>query len=335
MRLSPAIIRLISLIVTFFGVAVVVFVLVRVAPGDPIAMMIAPGASAKDIADLRALYGLDKSIPIQFAIWLGHVLRGDFGVSISLRQNVAEVVLGRLPATLELAFLALAIAIALGGGMAIMAARWRGTATEAGVDLFNGVALAIPDFLWGLIFILLFGVAIPIFDISGRVSPSLELPFVTPFYLIESILRLRFDLTADLLGHMLMPAMALALPLAAVISHILKTSLKEVMLQDYVLIARTKGFSETYVLLHEALRNAVTPSLAVIGVQFTFLLGGTVIVERLFSYEGLGNLAIDAVINRDLPLIQGIVLLFAVLFVGVNLAVDLCYVALNPRLRHG
>jgi ABC-type dipeptide/oligopeptide/nickel transport system permease component len=134
---------------------------------------------------------------------------------------------------------------------------------------------------------------------------------------------------------MLMPAMALALPLAAVISHILKTSLKEVMLQDYVLIARTKGFSETYVLLHEALRNAVTPSLAVIGVQFTFLLGGTVIVERLFSYEGLGNLAIDAVINRDLPLIQGIVLLFAVLFVGVNLAVDLCTVALNPRLRHG
>jgi ABC-type dipeptide/oligopeptide/nickel transport system permease component len=335
MRLSAAIIRLISLVVTFFGVAVVVFVLVRVAPGDPIAMMIGPGASAKDIADLRALYGLDKSIPIQFAIWLGHVLRGDFGTSISLRQNVAEVVLGRLPATLELAFLALAIAVVLGGGMAVMAARWRGTATEAGVDLFNGVALAIPDFLWGLIFILLFGVAIPIFDISGRVSPSLELPFVTPFYLIESIVRLRFDLTADLLGHMLMPAMALALPLAAVISHILKTSLKEVMLQDYVLIARTKGFSETYVLLHEALRNAVTPSLAVIGVQFTFLLGGTVIVERLFSYEGLGNLAIDAVINRDLPLIQGIVLLFAVLFVGVNLAVDLCYVALNPRLRHG
>ncbi|MGA2793347.1 MAG: ABC transporter permease [Roseiarcus sp.] len=335
MRLSAAIIRLVSLAVTFFGVAVVVFVLVRVAPGDPIAMMVGPGASPQDIADLRALYGLDKSIPIQFAIWLGHVLRGDFGTSISLRQSVTEVVLGRLPATLELAFLALAIATVLGGGMAILAARWRGTATEAGVDLFNGVALAVPDFLWGLIFILLFGVAIPIFDISGRVSPSLELPFVTPFFLIESVVRLRFDLVGDLLGHMLMPAMALALPLAAVISHILKTSLKEVMHQDYVLVARTKGFSETYVLLHEALRNAVTPSLAVIGVQFTFLLGGTVIVERLFSYEGLGNLAIDAVINRDLPLIQGIVLLFAVIFVGVNLTVDLCAVALNPRLRHG
>jgi peptide/nickel transport system permease protein len=335
MRLSAAVIRLISLAVTFFGVAVVVFVLVRVAPGDPIAMMIGPGATPEDIANLRALYGLDKSIPAQFAIWLGHLLRGDFGTSISLRESVTAVVLGRLPATLELAFLALGIAILIGGSMAVLAARWRGTATEAGVDLFNGIALSIPDFLWGLTFILLFGVAIPIFDISGRVTPTLELPFVTPFFLIESVVRLRFDLTLDLLGHMLMPALALALPLAAVISHVLKTSVKEAMHQDYALIARTKGFSETHVILREALRNAVTPSLTVIGVQFTFLIGGTVIVERLFSYEGLGNLAIDAVINRDLPLIQGIVLLFAVIFVGVNLAVDLCAVALNPKLRHG
>ena len=335
MRPSAALIRLASLIVTFFGVAVVVFTLVRVAPGDPIAMMVPPGASPQDIANLRAHYGLDKPILAQFAIWLGHVLQGDFGVSISLRQRVTDVVLGRLPATLELAFLALIIAVALGGGLAILAARWRGTPTEAGVDLFNGVALSVPDFLWSLTFILLFGVAIPVFDISGRVSPTLALPFVTPFYLLESIARLRFDLTADLLRHMLMPAMALALPLAAVISQVLKTSLKEVMQQDYVLIARTRGFSHMHVLLHEALRNAVIPSLTVVGVQFTFLIGGTVIVERLFSYEGLGNLAIDAVINRDLPLIQGIVLLFAVIFVGINLAVDLCYAALNPKLRHG
>ena len=335
MRPSAALIRLASLIVTFFGVAVVVFTLLRVAPGDPIAMMVPPGASPQDIANLRAHYGLDKSIPAQFGIWLGQALQGDFGVSISLRQRVTDVVFGRLPATLELAFLALVIAVALGGGLAILAARWRGTATEVSVDLFNGVALSVPDFLWSLTFILLFGVAIPLFDISGRVSPTLSLPFVTPFYLLESLARLRFDLTRDLLSHMLMPAMALALPLAAVIAQVLKTSLKEVMQQDYILVARTKGFSQTHVLLHEALRNAVIPSLTVIGVQFTFLIGGTVIVERLFSYEGLGNLAIDAVINRDLPLIQGIVLLFAVIFVGINLAVDLCYAALNPRLRHG
>ena len=138
--------------------------------------------------------------------------------------------------------------MAIGGGIGDSGARWRGTAAEAGVDIFNGVALSIPDFLWGLTFILLFGVAMPIFDISGRVTPTLELPFVTPFFLFESIVRLRFDLTWDLLGHMLMPAMALALPLAAVISQMLKTSLKEVMQQDYAVIARTKGFSETHVI---------------------------------------------------------------------------------------
>ena len=148
-------------------------------------------------------------------------------------------------------------------------------------------------------------------------------------------MRLRFDLTKDLLSHMFMPALALALPLAAIISQLLKQSLKELLALDYVVLARVKGFSETQVILREALKNAALPTLTLIGVQFTFLIGGTVIVERLFSYEGLGNMAIDAVINRDLPLIQGIVLVFALLFVLINLAVDMTYALLNPRLRHG
>ena len=328
-------IRLGSTMVTLFGVAFIVFILVRVVPGNPIAMMLPPGASDADIALLTAHYGLDKPILTQFWIWLGRALQGDFGTSISLRQDVLSLIFGRLPATLELATLALLIAMALGGALAITAARFRGTAVETGIDLANGASLAMPDFLWGLTFILLFGVLIPVFAISGRVSPSLDLPFVTGFYLIESILRLRFDIFLDLMRHMLMPALALALPLAAVIAQLLKTSLKEAMQQDYVMLARTKGFSETRVLISEALRNAVIPTLTLAGVQFTFLIGGTVIVERLFSYEGLGNMAIDAVINRDLPLIQGIVVVFALIFVVINLIVDLSYALLNPRLRHG
>lgn len=328
-------IRLGSTVVTLFGVALIVFILVRVVPGNPIAMMLPPGASDADIALLTAHYGLDKPIMTQFWVWLGHALQGDFGTSISLRQDVMGLIFGRLPATLELATLALLIAVALGGSLAVIAARFRGSAAETSIDLFNGASLAMPDFLWGLTLILLFGVAIPLFAISGRVSPTLDLPFVSGFYLIESILRLRFDIFLDLMRHMLMPALALALPLAAVIAQLLKTSLKEAMQQDYVMLARTKGFSETRVLLSEALRNAVIPTLTLAGVQFTFLIGGTVIVERLFSYEGLGNMAIDAVINRDLPLIQGIVLVFAGLFVIINLLVDLSYALLNPRLRHG
>ncbi len=323
------------MVVTLIGVAIVVFVLIRVAPGNPIAMMLPPGATEADIAQLTALYGLDKSLVEQFLIWAGNVLQGDFGTSITLRQPVAGLVLGRLPATLELSMLALFIAVILGGGTAILGAKERGRAAETGVDLFNGVTLSIPDFLWGLLLILLFGVLWPVLHISGRISPQLSLPFATQFYLFESIVRLRFDLLRDLLAHMLMPALALALPLAAIISQLLKQGLKDVLQLDYTVLARVRGFTETQVILREALRNAALPTLTLVGVQFTFLIGGTVIIERLFAYEGLGNMAIDAVINRDLPLIQGIVLMFACLFILINLAVDIAYTFLNPRLRHG
>lgn len=327
--------RLGTTAVTLIGVAVIVFVMIRVVPGNPVAMMLPPGATPEDVARLTALYGLDKSIPEQFLIWAQGVVRGDFGTSITSRQPVLDLVLGRLPATLELAIMALVIAVILGGVAALTGTRLRGGKAEAAIDVANGVALSVPDFLWGLALILLFGVLMPIFHISGRVTPSLDLPFTSNFYLFESLLRLRLDLWADIVSHMLMPAFALAIPLAAIIGQLLKQSLKETMHLDYVTLSRTKGYGENHVITREALPNAILPTLTLVGVQFTFLIGGTVIVERLFSYEGLGNLAIDAVINRDLPLIQGIVILFALIFTGVNLVVDLLYTVLNPRLRHG
>lgn len=333
--LRIALIRLATMAVTLFGVAVIVFFVIRIIPGNPIAMMLPPGASQEDIARLSAHYGLDKSIPEQFAIWLGGVLKGDFGTSISLRQPVMPLVLGRLPATLELSVFALVLGVLLGGAMALTGTLHRGGRIEAGIDVANGIGLSIPDFLWALVLILLFGVLWPMFHISGRISPSLDLPFVTQFYVFEGIVRLRLDLWWDLLKHMFMPALALSIPLAAIISQLLKQSLKEAMNLDYVVLARTKGYRESHVIVFEALRNAVLPTLTLIGVQFTFLIGGTVIIERLFSYEGLGNMAIDAVINRDLPLIQGIVLVFGLLFAVINLAVDMTYALLNPRLRHG
>ena len=326
--------RCLTTALTLLGVAVIVFVVIRVVPGNPIAMMLPPSATDADVARLTALYGLDKPIPEQFLIWVAGVLHGDFGHSITSRQPVLQLVLGRLPATLELSIMALVIAIIMGGFAALTGTRLRGTRTEGAIDIGNGMALSVPDFLWGLVLILLFGVLIPVFHISGRVTPSLQLPFSSNFYLFESVLRLRFDLWADIVSHMFMPALALAIPLSAVIGQLLKQSLKETMHLDYVTLARTKGYGENHVILREALPNAILPTLTLVGVQFTFLIGGTVIIERLFSYEGLGNMAIDAVINRDLPLIQGIVILFAVIFTGVNLIVDLLYSALNPRLRH-
>ena len=321
--------------ITLIGVAVVVFVLLRVVPGDPVAMMISPGASPADIAALRAHYGLDANLPTQFAVWARDLLRGDFGTSISLHRGVLGVLAERLPATLELAVAALVFATLLGGTVAVFATLMGETAVAPVVDAVNGLFLAVPDFIWAFLLVLVFGVFAPVLPLSGRIDPSLNVHFATPFYLIESLLRLRFSVLIDVARHMVMPTLALGLPLAAVITRVLKESLREAMVQDYVLLAQLKGMSKLRLVLQEALRNAVAPTLALTGVQFTFLIGGTVIVERIFAYPGIGNMAVDAVINRDLPLIQGLTLVFGALFIVVNMIVDLLVVATNPRLRHG
>jgi peptide/nickel transport system permease protein len=334
--MAPSVLRRLTMAtVTLVGVAVAVFVLLRVVPGDPIAMMISPGASASDIAALRAHYGLDASIARQFVVWARALLGGDFGVSISLHREVLGLLFERLPATLELATAALAVAVALGGGIAIFAVALGDTRVAPAVDAVNGLFLAVPDFIWALLLVLVFGVFAPVLPLSGRIDPALDAHFATPFYLLESLVTLRFALALDIVRHMIMPTFALAVPLGAVITRVLKESLREAMVQDYVLLARLKGKSQLSLVVEEALRNAVAPTLALTGVQFTFLIGGTVIVERIFGYPGIGNMAIEAVINRDLPLIQGLTLTFGALFIVVNMGVDLLVALANPRRAHG
>jgi len=327
--------RLFMAAVTLGGVATIVFVLLRVVPGDPIAMMISPGATPADIAALRAHYGLDAPLPVQFLVWIGGLLRGDFGTSISLHRNVLEILGERLPATLELAAASLVFAAMLGGAIAVFATLMSESVLAPMIDAVNGLFLAVPDFIWAFALVLLFGVLLPVLPLSGRIDPSIGERFVTPFYLLESLLTLRLAAVGDLLRHMILPTLALGLPLAAVITRVLKESLREAMVQDYVLLARLKGMSDLRLVLQEALRNALAPTLALTGVQFTFLIGGTVIIERIFAYPGIGNMAVDAVINRDLPLIQGLALAFGALFIIVNLIVDLLVALSNPRLRHG
>jgi peptide/nickel transport system permease protein len=334
MPLSIILSRALSALLTLFGVMVVVFVLVRVVPGDPISMMIAPGATDADIAALRAHYGLDLPIWQQFWVWFKQVLQGNLGTSISMKQGVITIIAQRLPATLELAIFALIMAVTWGGFIALVSTAWHGTWAERAIDNFNGIMLAVPDFIWALTFVLVLGVLVPVLPISGRSDPSIDAGLSTQFYILEGLLRGKFAFVWDVLKHMLLPACALAFPLAAVIGRVLKNTMMDVMVQDYITLARIKGLSGIRILLQEALRNAAVPALALTGVQFTFLIGGTVITERIFSYPGIGNLAIDAVINRDLPLIQGLVLTFGILFIVVNMAVDALTVWLNPRLRH-
>src|ERR1700730_11461736 len=217
MWLSVVVNRAALVLLTLAGVAVVVFVLLRVVPGDPVSMMISPGAGPGDIAALKAHYGLDAPLPTQFWIWIRGVVVGDFGTSIVLHLDVTEILLSRLPATIELAVLALVVAIAVGGGIAIAGTLLRRTAAEAAIDGLNSIFLAVPDFIWALALVLLFGGPLPTLPLTGRIDPALAVGFVTRFYLLESILTGRLAVAADILAHMAMPTLALALPLAAVI----------------------------------------------------------------------------------------------------------------------
>jgi len=294
--------RLLLAIPTLLGVVLIVFVLMRVVPGDPIAMMTGLNATPADIERLRALHGFDQSIFTQFVFYLENILQGDFGTSITRRQPVADLVLSRLPATLELSVAAMIFAIIIGVFLATAATLWRGRVAERMADGFSALGLAIPDFLWGLIFILVLGVMLPILPISGRIDPRLGFEGKSGLYLVESFFTGQFAAFLSVAEHMILPAAALALPLAAIIARVLKSSL---------------------------------PTVTLTAVQFTFLVGGTVLVERIFGYPGLGNMAIEAVVNRDLPLIQGIVITFAVIFIALNIAIDMTYALLDPRLRHG
>jgi ABC-type dipeptide/oligopeptide/nickel transport system permease component len=304
-------------------------------PGDPVAMLMPAGATAADVENMRHQLGLDRSIPVQFVSWIGDVAHGDFGASISMHEGVLGLVARALPASLELVGLAFVLATAAGTMAALAGAFWAGRWPEALIDGAAGLIQAVPDFIWGLLFVLVFGVLLPILPITGRLDPRLPVSFVTPFFLLESLVRGNFGVLVDLLRHMILPAAALALPFAAIVTRLLKSSLADAMAQDYAFIARVRGFSRWQVLVGEALRNALIPVVTLSGVQLTFLLGGAVLVERVFGYPGIGNLALDAILSRDLPLIQMVIFTFALLFAAINLAVDLACFAVDPRLRHG
>lgn len=327
--------RLFYILTTLIGVSVITFVILRVIPGDPILMMLPPGATQEDIQKLSAQYGLDRPIPVQYGIWLSKVVRGDFGVSIHMKQDVMELIRQRLPATLELVFAATAVALALGIFVGTYSVMKRGTLVDK-VGSFTAVlGLSIPDFLWGLLFVLFLGVFWHLLPISGRVASTYTVKTITGFYLVDTLLRMDFKVLASALKHLLLPALSLALPLTAIVIRVIKSSLLEVINEDYILLARVKGLAERVVIFVHALRNALIPTTTIVGVQFGFLMGGTVLVEIIYSWPGLGKLAVTAIITRDLPLIQGVVLVLAFIFVIVNLIVDLLYTVMNPKIRYG
>jgi ABC-type dipeptide/oligopeptide/nickel transport system permease component len=263
------------------------------------------------------------------------VLRGDFGTSIHFRRGVAGLIASTLPATIELAVLAMVIAAVLGIAGGLLLFFVRGTIAEPVVDFGSIILLSIPDFIWALFFILLFGVVLGALPFTGRLSPEFLRPSVTGFLLLDALLVGRPDIFWDALKHMILPSFALGIAFSPTIMRVLRSSLLDVYQDDYIHQARLRGLSEGRVLLRHGLKNAILPTLSLMGVQFGFLFGGTLLVEVIYSFPGLGNLMVDAVHNADLPIIQAVGLMYCVVVLIINTVVDALYLVLNPKLRIG
>jgi ABC-type dipeptide/oligopeptide/nickel transport system permease component len=325
--------RLMAAIPILLIVSALLFCILRLLPVDPAAMSLPPNATIEEVEAKRREMGLDKPLPQQYLIWLADALHGDFGRSIALRRDAGALVAATLPATIQLAACAMAIAAILGLGGGLLLFRLRGTIFEPVADLASIVLLSIPEFLWGLILLFVFGVMLQWLPFTGQVSPGLPLPHITGFLLLDSLLAGRLDVFWSACQHLILPAVALGLAFSPTIMRVLRSSLFDVYLEDYIQQARLRGLSEGHILLSHALKNASLPTLTLAGVQFGILFSGTLLVEVIYSYPGMGNLMVDAVRNADLPLIQAIGVTYCIVVLLINTAVDSLYVVLNPKLR--
>ncbi len=323
--LSYTLRRLLLLIPMGIGIVVVTFGLMLLVPGDPAAVLLGQEASAEAVASLRRSLGLDNPWYVQLWDYFTGLLRGDMGVSIFQNQAVSAIIWSRLGATIELAVAALVVATVIGVALGVLAAMRQGSWIDTGAMLFAQLGVSMPVYWLGLLLMLFFAVQLGWLPSIGRGAPLTE-AFADLFR--GNVATLQHALT-----YLLLPALALAANSAAVISRLVRASMLEVLREDFVRTARAKGLRPPRVVWRHALRNALLPVLSVVGVRFGTLLGGAVLTETIFAWPGLGQLTIAAISQRDLPLIQGLVLTFALLFALVNLVVDLLYAVVDPRIR--
>ncbi len=317
--------RLLQIVPTVLMITLVVFVMMQSIPGDPVVALLGDAYTEEDAIKMREQYGLDRSVAVQYLIWLGRLVQGDWGTSVLSGQPVLKEVLIRLPVTIELIILAMVVALMIAIPAAIIGAlrqnRWQDyTATSAAL-----VGISIPEFFLGVLLLLLFS-----FGLKGLLPSSgwVYLPGTCPTIICNSGVW-------GNLQHVLMPAIALGVARAALLTRLLRASMLEVIRTEYVTSARAKGLGEWKVVFKHGLKNALIPTVTVMGLQISFLIGGAIVIETLFALPGLGTFGIDAIIARDYPQVQGFALLTACAFVVMNLVVDLTYSLLDPRIRYG
>ncbi len=319
--------RMLSLVVILLGVSIIVFMLVHLAPGDPVRIMLGEEAREEDVERLNRLYGFDRPLPVQYVIWLGNALRGDLGTGIRSQLPVTLLIFERMPATIELALWSLVLAVGVGIPLGVLSAVRRNSWIDFGSMFAALVGVAAPNFWVGLILLSQVALHVSWLPIGSR-GPS----FVDA--IVAMVTQFDFVVLWDHFRYVLLPALALGTSIMALITRLTRSSLLEVLNRDYVRTARAKGLRGITVVYGHALKNALLPVVTVVGVQFGALLGGAIVIEVVFAWPGVGRLIVSAISQRDFPVVQGSVLMLAVVFAIANLLVDLSYSLINPRIRY-
>jgi peptide/nickel transport system permease protein len=327
--------RVLATIPIMLGVALIVFLFMRFTPGDPIDLMMGNSGSVSqaEINQLRSQFNLDKPIYIQLKDYLVNIASGDLGNSFKKSRPVSVLIAETLPATVELAMSACLLAIVVGIPIGVWSAVKQNSFVDRASMGISFFGISMPQFWLGILLILIFSVKLGWTPVKGRLDFGVRIDHITGLYIVDSLL------TGNVIGfknafmHLLLPAITLGSAMAAIIARVTRSSMLEVLRMDYVTLAKAKGLKGWKVIVKHALRNGLIPTVTVIGLEIGVLLGGNMIVETVFGWPGLGRLAVEGIFNRDYPLIQAVVMFYAFTFVLANLAVDILYTYLNPKLR--
>jgi peptide/nickel transport system permease protein len=306
--------RLLTVAPTVLVVATVTFVALQVIPGDIAQIMLGVDARPDDLARLRQEFGLDRPLIVRYLEWLGHLVRGDLGTSVSYREPVTKLILERLPITLSVAASAMLVAVALALPLGVLAARRAWSPLDLGVLAGSQLGLAVPTFWMGILLLLWLAAATPIFPLQGYVALSAN--------------------PLDWARHLVLPAVALGTERAAALVRLVRASVLDELNRDYVRTARSKGLGDSVIMRRHILRNSFIPVLTVAGLQLGYLMGGTIVIEQVFGLPGLGRLILQGIYARDLVVVQGAVITIAIMFALLNLLVDLLYAAVDPRIAY-
>lgn len=327
--------RILLVIPVLLGVTVIIFLITRVLAPDPAPVVLGEHATQEAMATWRMDNGLDDPIWLQYINFVVGAVQGNLGTSYYTHQPVMNEILSRFPATAELAICAIIVASVVGVALGVLAAVKKNKLADNASMLIALVGVSMPIFWSGILLILLFAGTLHVLPSSGRVTPLLQPSGGTGFFIIDTIMQGDWTALGDVLLHLVLPTLALSLYSMAIITRMTRSSMLETLNEDYVRTARAKGLSQRTVNIKHALRNAMLPVSTVIGLQFGGLLGGALLTETVFAWPGIGKFAVDCVLKSDFPVVQGIVLLVAVIFVIMNLVVDIVYAYLDPRIKYG